>query len=110
MLGISTIIIVVVFIFLALVYLKTEHHARKIKIVVIVIVLGLIYFSIMGVLSSSEVSLTSPRGIVNAVYVYFGWLGQTAAGLWDAGADTVGAVGNVIKINNSDGDDGTPRR
>jgi len=110
MLGIPLAIIIVIFIALALIYLKTEHHAKKIKIVLIIIIVAFLYFSMMGILSSDNVSLSSPRGVVNAVYVYFGWLGQTAGQVWDIGTDTVGTVGNVIKINNSGSDDGMPRR
>jgi len=97
-------IIIGVFILIALWYLKMEHHGRKVKIVVLVIVGALIYFSMIGIFTSEQVSLTSPRGVVNAVYVYFGWIGQTAGGLWDIGADTVHLVGNAIKIDNSEDD------
>ena len=97
-------IIIGMFILIGLWYIKMEHHGRKVKIVVLVIVGALIYFSMIGIFTSEQVSLTSPRGVVNAVYVYFGWIGQTAGGLWDIGADTVHLVGNAIKIDNSEDD------
>jgi hypothetical protein len=102
MIGVSTLIIIAVFILLALAYLKFEHHGRRIKIVVLILIIALIYFSIAGVFSSERVDLTSPRGVVNAVYLYFGWLGQTASSLWDIGTDTVHLVGNAIKVNDTD--------
>ena len=64
-----------------------EHHTRNIKIAVLVIILALLYFSMMGIFTSDNVDLTSPRGLINGMYVYFGWMGQTVSGLWDIGAD-----------------------
>ncbi|MEK0341929.1 MAG: hypothetical protein QQN40_07515, partial [Nitrosopumilus sp.] len=90
-------------------YVKMEHHTRRAKIVVLVIIVALLYFSMIGIFNSEKVDLTSPRGIVNGMYVYFGWMGQTVSGLWDIGADTVRTVGNAIKINDDSNED-TPRR
>ena len=94
-------IIIVVFVLVGLWYIKMEHHATKIKIVVLIIIGIIVYFSMMSIFSSEEVDLTSPRGIVNSVYIYFGWMGQTASHLWNIGTDTTTLVGNAIKINNS---------
>jgi len=94
-------IIIALFILIGLWALKLEHHARKVKIVAIALIALLVYFSMIGIFTSEKVSLTSPRGITNAVYVYFGWMGQTAGNLWDIGTDTVTLVGNAIKINNT---------
>ena len=88
-------------IFIGLFLVKMEHHARKVKVIVIVLIGLFLYFSIVGLFSSERVDLTSPRGIVNAVYVYFGWIGNTIANLWDVGSDTVKTVGNAIKLNNT---------
>ena len=71
--------------------------------------MAVVYFSMMGIFSSEKVDLTSPRGVVNAVYVYFGWMGQTVTSLWDIGADTVRTVGNSIKINDP-GEEDTVRK
>lgn len=90
-------------------YLKMEHHTRKVKAIAIVIVVAVLYFSMMGIFSSEKVDLTSPRGIVNGVYVYFGWMGQTMTSLWDIGADTVRTVGNAIKINDDSEEEEGPR-
>jgi len=102
-------IIIGVFVLIGLWYLKMEHHGRKVKIVVIALIGALIYFSMMGIFTSEQVDLTSPRGIVNAVYVYFGWIGQTTSSLWDIGTDTVHLVGNAIKVDNPQ-EDKEPRR
>ena len=88
-------------------FVKLDHHARKIKIVIIVILVLIAYFSIMGIFKSNEVDVTTPKGIVNAVYIYFGWIGQTFSNLWDIGTDTVTTVGNAIKVNNTEAN---PRR
>ena len=101
-------VIIAIFVVAGLWFLKMEHHSRKFKIILIVIIGALIYFSMMNIFTSERVSLTSPRGVVNAVYVYFGWIGQTASNLWDVGADTVGMVGNAIKFNNNETEQ--PRR
>ena len=95
-------IIIGVFVLVGLWLLKMDHHTKKIKIGLIVLIALVVYFSMVGILSSEKVDLTSPRGVVNAVYVYFGWIGQTAGNLWDIGVDTTHLVGNAIKINNSE--------
>lgn len=97
-------IIIGVFILIALSYVKFEHHTRKIKIMIAIVIGALIYFSMMGVFTSDPIDLTSPRGIVNAVYVYFGWMGQTASSLWDIGTDTTHLVGNAIKVDKAEED------
>ena len=97
-------IIIAAFVLIGFWFIKAEHHTRKVKIVVIVLIGLLLYFSMMSIFTSEEVSLTSPRGVVNAVYVYFGWIGQTTSALWDIGTDTVHLVGNAIKINNTETD------
>jgi len=102
-------IIIGVFILIGFWYLKMEHQTRRVKIVVLIIIIALLYFSMMGIFSSEKVNLTSPRGIVNGIYVYFGWIGQTMSNLWDIGVDTVRTVGNAIKISNNSEDEGAPR-
>ena len=97
-------IIIGVFVFIGLIFIKVDHHARKIKILVIIAIGFIIYFSLAGIFSSEQVDITSPKGIVNAVYIYFGWIGQTTLNLWNIGTDTINLVGNAVKINNSDGE------
>jgi len=74
---------------------------RKVKVVLIVIIGAMLYFSVVGLFSSEEIDLTSPRGIIRAIYVYFGWLGEAAGNLWNVGKDTVVGVGNAIKMNST---------
>ncbi len=95
-------VIIVILIVFALVFLKFDHHARKIKLIVLILIAFLLYISISGVFSTKDVDLGSPRGVVNAVYVYFGWLGQTIGNLWDIGVNTARTVGNAIKINSTE--------
>ena len=101
-------VIIAIFIVVGLWYIKMEHHSRKFKIAIIIIIGAVIYFSMMNIFTSDQVDLTSPRGVANAVYIYFGWIGQTASSLWDIGADTVSLVGNAVKVNNTDTEQ--PRR
>jgi len=95
-------VIIGLFAFIGFMFFKMEHHTRKVKILLVIVVGLVLYFSIAGVFSSDKVDLASPRGIVNAVYVYFGWMGETAGNLWDIGVDTTSLVGNAIKINHSE--------
>ena len=94
-------IIIAILILIAFIFLRMDHVTRKFKIATIIIVGFLLYFSMVSIFSSQEVDLTSPRGIVNGVYVYFGWIGRTATSLWDVGTETVHMVGNAIKTGNS---------
>ena len=95
-------IAVAVLIFLGFAYLKLEHHGNKIRIAIILIVGAILYFSIIGHFNTQEIDITSPRGTVNSVYLYFGWIRSTASSLWDIGVDTTHMVGNAIKINDTE--------
>jgi len=95
-------IAVAVLIVIGFTYIKFEHHGQKIKIAVIIIVGAILYFSIIGHFNTQELDITSPRGIANSVYLYFGWIGNTASSLWDIGVDTTHMVGNAIKLNNTE--------
>tara|TARA_Y100000310_G_C20434317_1_gene692986 strand:- start:303 stop:614 length:312 start_codon:yes stop_codon:yes gene_type:complete len=103
MLSLLNIIVLLIFILIAFLVLRVEHIGRKVKIVALVLIGLLLYFSIMNILTSDSINLTSPRGVVNAVYVYFGWLGKTASSLWDVGKETVNMVGDVINFNVTSG-------
>ena len=91
-----------VLILLGFMLLKFDHHGRKIKLVIVLVVAALIYLSIISIFNSESFDLSSPKGIVKATYLYFGWLGRTAANLWDAGKETAGMVGNAIKFNSTE--------
>lgn len=99
MIEVVTIVVVGILLALAFLLLKLEHHGRKIKVVVIILVAVILFLSVSSVFTSSEFDLRSPRGIVNAVYLYAGWLGRTAVGLWDVATETVRMTGNVVKFN-----------
>jgi glucan phosphoethanolaminetransferase (alkaline phosphatase superfamily) len=99
MLSFLNIIFLAIFILLAFLVLRVEHLGRKVKIVAIILIGLLIYFSIANLFASESIDLTSPKGVVNAVYVYIGWIGKTANNLWSVGKDTVNMVGNAIKFN-----------
>ena len=95
-------IIIGVFVMIALFFLQMEHHTRKLKALVFAILGLALYFSLLGMMSSNEVNIDSPKGIVNAVYTYFGWIGETSTRLWDIGKDTTSMVGHAIKLNVTD--------
>jgi hypothetical protein len=94
-------VLIVLGLIVALWYLKIEHNAHKVKIVIIIIIIIVLYFSIVRVFSSDEVDLSSPKGIINGLYVYVGWIGRTLGNLWDVGADTTGRVVEAVKINST---------
>jgi hypothetical protein len=94
---------IIIIALVALFLIKIEHHIKKYKVAAIVIIVAILYFSIMGIFSNEEMDLSSPRGIIKASYIYFGWMGETASKLWDIGTDTASLVGNAIKMNNSEG-------
>jgi hypothetical protein len=87
---------------LGLFLIKMEHHSRKVKLVIIVLIGALIYFSVVGLFSSDRVDLTSPSGIMNAAYVYVGWIGETSVKLWDVGKNSVKMVGNAVRFNQTE--------
>jgi len=95
-------IVIILFAWIGLTLLKMEHHTKTIKIIAIILIGLVIYFSIVGVFNSDKVDITSPKGIVNAVYFYIGWIGQAAVDVWDIGVDGVKTVGNAIKLNKTD--------
>ena len=94
-------IIILIFLIVGLLFLRAEHQTRKVKVIIIVVLGFLLYFSIVNIFTSEEVDITSPRGIAQTTYVYFGWIGRSASNLWDVGKDTVHLVGNAIKFNNT---------
>ncbi|MFH1452217.1 MAG: hypothetical protein ABIF88_03535 [archaeon] len=93
------IIIIGVFLIIGLYVLKLEHSTRKLKVIIVVVVGFLLLFSIATVFRSDQVDLSSPSGIISAIYLYVGWMGKTILKLWDIGVDTTGTVGNAIKLN-----------
>jgi hypothetical protein len=95
-------VIIAILVLIGLSFLKFEHHAKKVKIVFIIIIILLLYFSFMHIFSSNQVDLSSPRGIANGIYYYFGWIGRTAVNLWDIGVSTSRTVGNAVRINNTE--------
>tara|TARA_Y100000310_G_scaffold333173_1_gene410167 strand:+ start:159 stop:461 length:303 start_codon:yes stop_codon:yes gene_type:complete len=83
-------------------FLKMEHHTRKIKIIVIALIILLFYVSATGMFNSGNVDVTSPRGIVSGIYLYVGWLGESAASIWDIGVETTGRVVDAVRIEDED--------
>ncbi len=94
-------IVIAIFVFIGLIFLKLEHHTKKIKILIILVIGFILYFSIVNHFNSDQVDITSPSGIVSGIYLYVGWIGQTATNLWDVGTDTASLVGNAVKVNNT---------
>lgn len=83
---------------IGLYFLKMEHHTRKIKIIAIALIALLFYVSATGMFNSNNVDITSPRGIVSGIYLYVGWLGESASSIWDIGIETTGRVIDAVRI------------
>ena len=92
-------IILGIFIFLALLYLKVEHYNKRVKLIFMILVCILLYFSAYAVFSANNSNLKSPKGIIQAVYTYVGYLGGAFSNLWTIKTDVGGLVGNAVKIN-----------
>ena len=101
-------IAVIIIAAIAIFFLQLEHHAKKYKIILIALIGLAIYFSILGVFSSEDIDFKSPKSIASGIYLYAGWMGETASNLWDIGGNTVSLVGNAIKVNNTEQE--RPRR
>ncbi len=95
-------IVILVLLGIGLVYMKLEHHGRLLKAGILVFFLLLILFSMSSIFKTRDTDSSSPKEVMNTIYLYFGWLGNTVNQLWDVGSDTVVAVGNVVKINDSE--------
>lgn len=90
-----------VFAVFILLLIKAEHSGRKIKLAFILIILLIIYFSVVGWFASDNVDLSSPKGVVNSFYLYFGWVGGKAVDIFQIGKSTGQAIFEVIKGDNS---------
>lgn len=92
-------LILLIFVIVALIVLRLEHTKRIVKWTLLIFLGLAIYFSIMTLISSGDVDLNSPRGIAQAAYLYFGWIGKTLVKLLDVGKETVNLVGDAISFN-----------
>ncbi len=100
---IITWIVIGVIIVLALVLLRFDHSFRRVKTIALILIAFLIFLSVTSFFTSKDLDLKSPKGVVSALYFYTGWIGKTVGSLWDVGKDTVGMVGNAIKMNSTSG-------
>ncbi|MDO8517355.1 MAG: hypothetical protein Q7S33_04495 [Nanoarchaeota archaeon] len=80
---------------------KLEHWGKRIKLIAILIIGVMLYFSAVSFFNSGEdnIKLDSPKSIMNGVWGYFGWLGNTLFSLVDITKNMGKSVGNVIKTN-----------
>ncbi len=95
---INWLIIALILVF-GLVYVKIEHHSRRGLLILLFIVGLVLYLSVVAMFNSSDVDLSSPKGVVKAFYSWAGWFGNAASNVFDLGQDAVIGVGNVIKFN-----------
>ncbi len=95
-------IVIIIAVLLVVCFMKLDHHAHILKTVIIIGIILLLGFSMYNMFKSKNIDYSSPKEIINTIYMYFGWLGNTVSELWQVGKDTVSTVGNVIKIEDSD--------
>lgn len=93
------IIAALVVIFLVTSFIKLEHDFKAIKAIVLIVILLLIGGSIYAWTKSDKNDLSSPKGIVNSVYLYCVWVGDTSMKLFATLSDSFRTVGNAIKGN-----------
>lgn len=62
----------------------------------------LIYFSISPKLKAQELEFNSPKAILNSVMVYSSIIGESIMSVINTGKNSVIAVGNVIKGNQTE--------
>jgi hypothetical protein len=89
------------FLICAYLFYRADHHLRFIRTLVILVIAILLFFSLKAVLSSDSVDLSSPTGVLNAIYFYVGWLGETTVELWEVGTQSFSLAGNVVKVDSS---------
>jgi len=96
------IVVILVLAAITFFWIKLEHQARLVKFAVLTVILILLALSMFVLFNSGEVDLKSPQGIVSAVYLYIGWLGDFAFDMWDLGFQTTGKVVDALNISESD--------
>lgn len=102
MLSITTILVLVTFIVIAFFVIHLEHMGKRIKVLIIIALLLGLYFSVSNMVKSGSVDFSSPKGIVNSIYTYFGYLAGIGKSVWDVGSNAVTGVGNAIKIDRNE--------
>ena len=95
------IVVIAIIALLLFLWIKLEHQARLIKFVIVTLIVVMLVGSLFLTLSSGETDLSSPKGIVNAVYLYIGWLGGFTVDMWDLGVETTGKVINAMNVSES---------
>jgi hypothetical protein len=93
------IITATVLMFIVTSFIKLEHDFKAIKATVIIVIILIIGGSVIGWYKYSAVDLSSPKAVINSVYVYFSWVGQAGLSLFDFSKGAVSTVGNTIKSN-----------
>ncbi len=84
------------------VVLKFEHHSKRVMLVIAIVFGLLLYFSVAAIFNSADADLSSPKGVVKAVYLWAGWVGNAVVDIFDVGKDAVVGIGNAIKVNISE--------
>lgn len=67
----------------------------------LILFIAFLYFSASSVLRNADVKLNTVQGWTQAGSLYFSWLGNLGTGIWHAGGEVKGIVGNTIKSNSS---------
>ena len=94
---IIALVLIAIFILTTMIHL--EHKFKAIKAVVLVLILLIIGGSLYTWIKSDTNDLSSPRGIVNSIYAYMGWMGDISIKVFSTFSDGFKTVGNVIQGN-----------
>ena len=94
-----SVVLIIVFLLVALFIFKLEHLGKVIKISLLVVIAALLYFSVTSVISTADVDLDSPKGVLNSVTLYFRWLGNAISNLADISGEVKDTVSEAIDMN-----------
>ena len=98
-------LIIIGFFLIAILFLKFEHNIKKWKLILLLIVLIFLFFSIKSIVENNNTDIKSPGGIMNTIYIYFGWLGDKGLQVLNFGEIAINTIGNSIKEIKSENDD-----
>lgn len=95
------IVLVIVAMLIITMFIHLEHKLKAIKAIVLILILLIIGSSVYTWVKNDTNDLSSPKGIVNSIYMYVGWLGSTGAAIVDSTKDSFTIVGNAINGNST---------
>ena len=85
--------------FIITMFIHFEHKLKAVKAVALILILLIIGSSVYTWIRNDTNDLNSPKGVVNSIYMYTGWMGEIGIKLVSTLTESFNAVGNVVKGN-----------